>query len=77
MISKLIETENTQGTTPTNLSRFMNVSRLNSHLTPFGIDNTRTIGTNKSGLGLALECIDDLYYATSIRFTDKTRQAAQ
>ena len=77
MISKPIETEKAQGATPTNLSRFVNVPRLNTHLTPFGIDDTRTIGTDKSGLRLALECIDDLYYATNIRFTNKIRQVAQ
>lgn len=41
----------------------MNVAGLNTHFAPFGINDTGAIGTDKSGLGLALEGINDLLYA--------------
>ena len=49
-----------QGRIHTNLSGFVNVPRLDTNFASLGVNDTRTVGTNKAGLCLVLERICDL-----------------
>lgn len=44
----------------TDFTRFVDVAWLNTHLATQWVDDTRTVGAYETGLGLALECVDDL-----------------
>lgn len=44
----------------TNLSGLVDVSGLDAHLTPEGVDDSWAIGANETRFGLALERVDDL-----------------
>lgn len=44
----------------TDFTRFVDVARLNTHLATQWVDDTGTVGAHETGLGLALERVDDL-----------------
>ena len=45
---------------PTDVSRLVNVTRLDAHFAALRVDDTRTVGANKSRLGLTPQGVRDL-----------------
>lgn len=46
----------------TDFTRFVNVAWLDTHLATQWVDDTRAVGAHETGLGLALERVDDLQH---------------
>lgn len=44
----------------TDFTRFVDVAWLDAHLATQRVDDTGTVGAHETGLGLALERVDDL-----------------